>query len=42
MAWSEQTTAERHRLPAGRRRQHGGANGVGIMGRKEASEAISN
>lgn len=42
MAGSEQTAAERRRLPAGRRRRHGGGNLVGIMGWKEASEAISN
>lgn len=28
MAWSEQTAAERRRLPAGRRLQHGGPNGL--------------
>lgn len=40
MAWSEQTAAERRRLPAGRRQQRGGAKRVGIRGWKEASEAI--
>lgn len=41
MAASEQTAAERRRLPAGRRLGRGGGDPVGITGWKEASEAIS-
>lgn len=42
MAGSEQTVAERRRLPAGRRRRRGGGNLVANMGWKDANEAISN
>lgn len=42
MAGSEQTAAEHRRLPARRRRRRGDRNLVGIMGWREASEAISN